>query len=135
MRVERCELRREDVRRWLEGLGAVLLIGALVSILHFCGARICLFHRLTGLPCLTCGTSRACALLLRGDLAGGFVMQPLFVVAFLMLFAGVLAQTWLMLFRHEVLKIMLERRERLVLSTALIILAAANWAWLIVRGA
>ena len=79
MRLERRALGQEEIRRRLEILGALLLIGALISVLHLLGARICLFRRLTGLPCLTCGTSRAFAALLRGDLADAFSIQPLAV--------------------------------------------------------
>ena len=58
----------------------------------------CPFHRLTGIACPGCGTTRAVAHLLRFDLAGGFAMNPLFLtgaVAFLL--GGALAPAWLAL--------------------------------------
>jgi hypothetical protein len=46
----------------------------------------CAFRGLTGLPCPTCGTSRALLALGRGDLAGALAVQP-FVTALAALFA------------------------------------------------
>lgn len=134
MRVERRVRRREDIRRWLEGVGAVLLIAALVSALHFCGAEVCLFRRLTGWPCLTCGTSRAFAALLRGDIAGAFAMQPLAVAAGAAVGAAVLIQTFSMWRLRTVLALRLERHERIALAVAAVLLLAANWIWLAIRG-
>ncbi len=127
-------MRREDIRRWLEGLGAVLLIGALIAVLHLCGARICLFHRLTGLPCLTCGTSRAFALLMSGHIADAFVTQPLAVLAATAVFSCVLIQACFIWCGRIVLSVHFERRERIALGAVTILLVIANWIWLIVRG-
>jgi hypothetical protein len=58
----------------------------------------CPFHRLTGIACPGCGTTRAVARLLRCDVAGGFAMNPLSLtgaVAFLL--GGALAPAWLAL--------------------------------------
>lgn len=125
---------REDIRRRLEGLGALLLTGALISVLHLSGARICLFRRLTGLPCLTCGTSRAFAALLRGDLTGAFAIQPLAVSAAAAVCAAALIQTWCMWRRKTVLTLRFDRRERLALVIVAVLLLIANWAWLVHRG-
>ena len=134
MRLERRALGREDIRRRLEGLVALLLIGALVSVLHLSGARICLFRRLTGLPCLTCGTSRAFAALLGGDLAGAFTMQPLAVSFTAALCAAALVQSWFIWRGRTVLTLRADRRERIALGITAALLLIANWIWLVRSG-
>jgi len=39
----------------------------------------CIFHTLTGLPCPTCGMTRAAQALLRGDFSAAFGWNPLFL--------------------------------------------------------
>jgi len=46
----------------------------------------CLLHRITGIPCLTCGLTRSVCLFARGDWAGSLGMHPAGWLAF-----GVLA--------------------------------------------
>ena len=134
MRLERRALGQEEIRRRLEILGALLLIGALISVLHLFGARICLFRRLTGLPCLTCGTSRAFAALLRGDLADAFSIQPLAVSCAVALCVAALIQSWFVLRDRTVLVLRVGRRERVALAVAAVLLLIANWAWLVYSG-
>lgn len=58
----------------------------------------CPWHRLTGIACPGCGTTRAIARLLSLDLAGGFAMNPVFFcAAAAFLLGGVLAPAWLAL--------------------------------------
>lgn len=52
---------------------------------------LCLFHRVTGLPCPGCGMTRAVVLLGHGDLAGSLRMHPLAPVFGLMWIALLLA--------------------------------------------
>ncbi|MFN4284793.1 MAG: DUF2752 domain-containing protein [Lacibacter sp.] len=49
------------------------------------GATLCLFKNTTGLPCPSCGTTRALTLLLQGNVIGALEMNPLAVPAFLFL--------------------------------------------------
>lgn len=54
--------------------GAALLAVALAA--HFCGLTLCPLKRLAGIPCPSCGTTRACLALLRGDVRSAFAIQP-----------------------------------------------------------
>ncbi len=110
------------------------MTGAALAVLHAQGVAVCAFHRLTGLPCLTCGTSRAASLLLSGDPLAALRLQPLAVAA------GVAAGVWcvcdaaaLLLFRRTVRAVWRpgEWRGCVIAGTAA---ALANWAYLLWRG-
>lgn len=90
----------------------------------------CPFRALTGVPCATCGTTRAAVALLHGDLASALAANPgaaLAGVAFLA--GGMLAPLWLAAGG---------RVPDLVspapawLRAAIVAAIAANWAWVIV---
>lgn len=53
----------------------------------------CLFHRLTGLYCPGCGSTRAMHQLLHGNIAAAFKLNPLTVTALPFLIFGMLAET------------------------------------------
>jgi uncharacterized protein DUF2752 len=68
------------------GLPALLLAaGALLPPDRPLPFDVCLWHRLTGLPCLTCGLTRSACHLLHGDLPGSLALHPagILVVALL----------------------------------------------------
>ena len=55
-----------------------LAVAALCYLLFGVIGGWCMFRRVTGLPCLTCGMSRAWLCALRLDFAGAFFWHPLF---------------------------------------------------------
>ena len=115
-------------------MGAVLLIALPVSVLHVSGVRVCLFHRLTGLPCLTCGSTRALAALAAGDVAGSFGQQPLAVAATLALGAGFAVHTFFLVAVRRRVFVRIEPKEWRVAGLALAVLALLNWVYLVWRG-
>ena len=59
--------------------------------------RPCIFRALTGIPCPTCGTTRAATAFLNGDLAGAFSANPLAALTGLVFVVGApLAAGWTM---------------------------------------
>ena len=98
------------------------------------GVRVCLFHRLTGLPCLTCGSTRALAALAAGDVAGAFSQQPLAVAVTIALGAGFAAYTFCLVAVRRRVFVRLEPNEWRVAGLALAGLALLNWVYLAWRG-
>ena len=56
---------------------AVTIVAVCVALAHAFGVTLCPLKRLLGVPCPTCGTTRAFVELLRGDVFGAFARQPL----------------------------------------------------------
>lgn len=66
-------------------------IGLVALLAHFFGLTLCPLKRLTGIPCPTCGTTRACLLLLRGHPRDAFAMQPFALVGIPLLILWILS--------------------------------------------
>jgi len=88
---------------------------------------ICMFRRFTGVPCPTCGGTRAFLSVLDGRLLDAFLLNPL-----LMLFE-ILALVWLAakLVLGRRLSLRLSPVERRVTWAALALVFFLNWAYLI----
>lgn len=95
----------------------------------------CWFHRLTGIPCLTCGGTRSVREILSGDLAAALGWNPL-------VFFGMGALAVFMLYAAAVVALRLPRVRprplndgtRRILWVAFVVIAAANWIYLVLRG-
>lgn len=93
----------------------------------------CPFKSLTGLPCLTCGTTRAALALGRLDLGAAFAVSPLAAAAWSVLILGGLAAGIASLARFEVPEP--PRRMPRAVRWAIVAAMLANWAYLIWTGA
>ncbi len=115
---------------WGAAALALLLLAPLAPVVAP-GLPPCFFHQITGLPCPTCGGTRAVLALLSGDVSGALHANPL-VTAILALFAGggLVAGAVAALGRgvREPARIPGWARA------ALVLVLAANWLWLIVDG-
>jgi hypothetical protein len=69
--------------------GAEVIAAAAIRVLRLDQIPIsmCTFRSITGLPCMSCGSTRALGRLARFDVAGAFILQPMITVAA----AGILA--------------------------------------------
>jgi hypothetical protein len=121
-------------------MGAILAACALVAIgtiavLHLdrLPFSLCVFKAVTGLPCMTCGTTRALARLARLDLAGALSMNPLVTLATLTLLPWAAADLAL-LPRGRVLSLELSPAAARVARIAAVAAVLANWAWLVAAG-
>jgi hypothetical protein len=121
-------------------VGAILAACALVAmgtiaVLHLdrLPFSLCVFKAVTGLPCMTCGTTRALARLARLDLAGALSMNPLVTLATLTLLPWAAADLAL-LPRGRALSLELSPAAARVARIAAVAAVLANWAWLVAAG-
>lgn len=119
-----------DARPWSLLCAAVAMAAIAISC-QAAGIRLCLFKRLTGIPCPTCGGTRAVLHLLRGDLSAAWRSHPLVAVLLLglMVYAVLSAASLASFRRLPVLQA--SRRVWCWLAGLLLALAALNWGYLI----
>lgn len=121
-------------------LGAIFLAlgvvtAAAVGVLHLdrLPVTFCAFKAVTGLPCMTCGTTRAFARLFTLDLPGAVSMNPLAVAVALALVPWGVADL-VLLPRGRAVSLEVSPGLAPVVRVAALTLVAANWAYLIVAG-
>lgn len=114
----------------LASVGATLaLLVAWLQLDRF-GIPLCLFKAVTGLPCLSCGSTRVLGRLARLDVAGAVAMNPLFALGVGLVAAWALADLLLML-RGRALALELSPRAQKVVQLGAIAAALLNWAYLV----
>lgn len=99
---------------------------------------VCVFKKVTTIPCPSCGATRSMKAILQGDLAGGFTWNP---VGFILLFLLAIVPWWLLydvLLKRNSLHRTYNKAEQLVLKPVILwpglLLVVANWIWNIVKG-
>ncbi|MBO7483475.1 MAG: DUF2752 domain-containing protein [Kiritimatiellae bacterium] len=112
---------------------ALAAAGALILAAHFAGFAICPVKRLFGVPCPTCGATRAALAALGGDVAGAFAMQPLAMFA-LLVAAPVALLCTAALGRERTLRAAGRIFRSPLAWTALAAAVLANWAYVISIG-
>jgi hypothetical protein len=121
-------------------LGAIFLacgivMAAGIGLLHLDALpmALCAFKAVTGVPCLTCGTTRALARLFTLDVPGAVAMNPLAAAVGLALVPWGAADL-LLLARERALALEITPGFAPLVRAAAVALVAANWAYLIVAG-
>jgi uncharacterized protein DUF2752 len=117
----------------LAGIGAVAAIA--VGLLHLDALPItvCFFKFVTGLPCATCGSTRALGRLFHGDLAGAFAMNPLAAAGMIALLPWAAADLALMT-RRKAFGLELGPAAARVARVAAVAAVVVNWAYLVAAG-
>ena len=103
--------------------------------IHF---GLCIFKNITGVPCPSCGTTRAIQLILHGKIIESLYMNPFgIIVAILM----TVAPFWILydvIVQKESFLFFYKKSEETIrikwLSIVLIILVILNWIWNIYKG-
>jgi hypothetical protein len=116
--------------------GAIGALGALVvGLLHLDRLKLplCYVKALSGLPCPTCGSTRAAGRLFELDLAGAFSMNPLATLAALAIVAWALGDL-VLLPRRRALGIEVAARAGSVLRIGVVVAVLLNWAYLLAAG-
>jgi len=111
-------------------VGWMAAVGAAVWVMLKYGrpVELCLFKRLTGYPCPTCGSTRGMLHILQGDLAGAWTFNPL-------LFTVLAAAAALLAVRlafGRTVRIRMTRGEQRIAWIVGIALLLLNWAYVIV---
>jgi hypothetical protein len=115
----------------LAGIGAAGALAIAPLVAPF--APACLFHALTGLPCPSCGATRAVVALADGDVGRALAFNPLVTLGVLaFLAAGMAALPWVALRGPVPVEARAVSTGRLRLGVAATL--AAQWAWLVIRG-
>lgn len=115
------------------GVGALSCLAVGMLHLDHLPVSFCVFRSLTGLPCPTCGTTRAFGRLFVLDIPGAIAMNPLAASAALGLFAWGLADLAL-LTRGRSLALDVSPRVGLGLRVAAVAAVVLNWAYLVHAG-
>jgi len=116
--------------------GAIgLLMTAAVGLLHLdrLPFAVCHLKALTGLPCPTCGSTRAVGRLFALDVSGALAMNPVTTVAALLI-AGWAVADLALLPRRRALGVELGPRLGIALRIGAAAIVLANWAYLLASG-
>ena len=121
-------------------IGAILAACALVAVglvavlpLDRLPLSLCVFKAVTGVPCFTCGSTRALVRLARLDVAAALAMNPLVTSGALLLVPWAAADLALMPSRRALVLELSPSAARAarVAAVAAIVL---NWVWLVAAG-
>jgi len=113
--------------------GGIVLLALLAARLgHIASmAPSCAFEGLLGVPCPTCGSTRAVVHLSHGEVASAFAMNPavtlVIVFAVLFLFYSLIA----LMFDFRRIGFIMTEREKNTVRIAAVLLLLAQWGWLI----
>jgi len=91
----------------------------------------CPFRRLTGLPCPTCGATRAFAALGRGDLRESFAMNPLLTLGALGILAAAVASLARRIAARPAIRVRLSPGDHRALRISCVVALGANWLYLL----
>jgi hypothetical protein len=117
----------------LAGIAVLATVGVGLLRLDTLPFTVCVFKLTTGLPCVTCGATRALGRLFHGDLAGAWRMNPLAAAGTLALLPWAAADLVLMI-RGRALGVELAPRLARAARVAVVAAAVANWAYLVAAG-
>jgi hypothetical protein len=120
-------------------VAAAAVIAALGMVVAWHGVAggpvLCPFRAATGLPCPTCGLTRAAHAILHGDIGAAFAINPMAAVLVL---ATPPAVALLALTNRKggpAIRMDASRTERLALRAALVGLVLVNWVYVLIKRA
>lgn len=117
----------------LGAMGALGLLATGVFHVDRLGLTVCMLKAVTGIPCPTCGGTRALAHLAHFDVAGAFALNPLVTLGFAALIPWALADL-VLLRRGRALELELSGRGARWLGLAAAAALTLNWLYLLATG-
>jgi hypothetical protein len=113
------------------GIALVLLgVGWLPSILSF--APDCVFKGLTGIPCLTCGSTRSVVHLSHGDILSAFTMNPLTTLCLMSAVLYFIYSFMSAAFHLPRISFLFTDKERTIMSAGVVMLLLVQGVYLII---
>lgn len=98
---------------------------------------VCLFKRVTGVPCPSCGSTRSVLSFLKGDFAGAILLNPFGVIILIILLVFPVWIIYDVLSRKSTLHHFYNRSElflrRKWIAIPAILLVVLNWVWNIAK--
>lgn len=115
--------------------GAGVVGAAVVALLRLdhLGITFCALKLVTGLPCPTCGGTRAVGLLAHLDVPGALAMNPLVTLGALLAVPWFLADL-VLVFQRRSLDVSVSPGVARALRIGAVVAFFANWAYLVVAG-
>jgi Protein of unknown function (DUF2752) len=95
---------------------------------------LCIFKTITGIPCPSCGSTRATLLLFHGDLKDSLLLNPFAVITNSLIFISIGWMISDILKNKETFLPFLKKDWDYRIKIVLIIVVSANWIWNIVKG-
>ena len=136
MRIYRRPLAPREIDHELVWLSVT--IGAAVLVVFWRSAGLpwpqCIFHHVTGEPCLTCGATRAAIALFHGNFPAAFALNPLATFAMLAAIALNVYAVIALVCQAGRLRFLMSARAKFVLRMAVVVAMTANWIYLFERG-
>jgi len=111
----------------------MVIIFGVLAVYKFSPPAICVFHEVTGYPCLSCGATRAANAFFEGDLTSMIYFNPLVVMFCAGLFFFSLFKLLEFIFNFKLI-LRFDRKTALGARLLLVVMVAANWLFLIVSG-
>lgn len=97
------------------------------------GIMLCPLRKYTGIPCFTCGSTRAILSLVSGDITTAFLTQPLIIFLVCILAPIIFFNICAALLQKRMLLLSLSRTEKTVLFFILTAATLLNWVYLLSR--
>lgn len=133
MHAYRCSLNSGDADQeliWLS-VSVVSLAAAAIWLTLGLPWPVCVFHRLTGLPCVTCGMTRCAIQFFHGHFLAALKWNPLIFALLCGMIAFDLYAAFVLLTRTPRLRVAFGQAEKKYARVIVITALALNWAYLV----
>ncbi len=114
--------------------GGIVLLGLVVTRFFHATQFLpgCVFRSLTGIPCPTCGSTRAMNFLAEGKIIAALSMNPLVAAAIISSLLYLAYTLITLVFTLRRVNVVLDERGQAGLRVAIVLLVALNWLYLII---